>query len=304
MKWFLDLKISTKLIATFLLMAALVAFVGVRGVQNMQVMSAQMQQTFREHVEPAQWLSASAAAFQHWRVTRFEMALTAGTSGYEEFARKGANDLRILEEGIASFKKNGMTKDEELLIQQMEPDIDLAKTQFAKQREILENESADADTRQKAGFLWVMDTDGRQAATRTRDNLQKLIDVQKADVAKANEEAAQLYQTQRRTFITIVVIGVLIAFVMGFALASMITTPLQAFGKALDQVARGDLRTPDIDVKRKDEIGNLTRTLVSTIDAQRKLIGEIKDSSGQVASSADEISASAVQITKGAENQS
>jgi methyl-accepting chemotaxis protein len=303
MNWFLDLKVSTKLIISFLFMAALLAFVGVRGVQNMQVFNDKMQIIYRDHIEPAQWLSSAAAAFQHSRVARMEMSLEAGTSSYAEFERKAAADFKFVDEGLAGFKKGAMVSEEQTLVRQIETDLELTKSNYEVLKQALEG-VGDAETRKTAGFTLNMDASVRQAATRIRDSLQKLIDMQKTDAAKANDEVAQIYASQRRIFITIVAGGVLIAFAMGFIMASLITTPLKRFGAALEQVARGDLRSPALEVRRKDEIGELSRTLVSTVDAQRKLIGEIKDSSGQVASSADEISASAVQITKGAENQS
>jgi methyl-accepting chemotaxis protein len=303
MNWFLDRKISTKLIIAFLLMAALLAFVGLRGVQNMQIMNNELQVIYADHLEPAQFVSAAAAAFQHARVARMEMSLEAGTAGYSEFDRKVAADFRIIDEGLAGFKKAKMNNEEESLIRQIETDLDLTKANHEKLKQALEAKG-EAAALQKAGFDITMDASTRQAATRIRDNLQKLIDTQKTEAAKSNQEAAAMYESQRRIFITVVIAGVIMAFMIGFLMASLITRPLQRFGGALEMVAKGDLRTPDLDVRRKDEIGELSRTLVSTVDTQRKLIGEIKDSSGQVASSADEISSSAVQISKGAENQS
>jgi len=303
MNWFLDRKISTKLILAFLFMAALLAFVGIRGVQNMQLLNNELQVIYHDHLEPTQYVSAAAAAFQHARVARMEMSLEAGSAAYSEFDRKAAADFRIVEECLAGFKKAKMNSEEETLVRQVETDLDLTKANHEKLKQVLEAKG-DAAALQKAGFDVTMDASTRQAATRIRDNLQKLIDTQKTEAGKSNEDAAAMYDSQRRMFSGFVVGGVLIAFVMGFVMAGLITRPLQRFSAALDDVARGNLATPALDVQRKDEIGSLSRTLVSTIETQRKLIGEIRDSSSQVASSADEISSSAVQISRGAENQS
>jgi len=304
MQWFLDLKLSTKLVAAFLLLAIMVAFVGLRGIQDLRDMNDEMQMIYREHVQPAEFVSSAAVAYQHTRVARFEMIYTSGSpEAYADFAQKAAADLHSIDEGIAAFKKSTMNAEEEKLIRELETDIDTAKSNLGKLKQTLEG-AGDVETRKAAGYAFLMDPVARQTATRIRENFAKLTEIQNSDIAKVNAEAAQQYERQRSVFTTIVIVGVMAAFLMGFVVAGMITKPLAQFGKALDEVARGNLSTPALDVRRKDEIGMLSRTLVSTIDTQRKLIGEIRDSSSQVASSADEISASAVQITRGAENQS
>jgi len=305
MNWILNRKISTKLICAFLFMAALVGLIGVRGIQNMQKLSEQLGIVFRDHLEPQQHLASAAAAYQHSRVARMEMVMeSANPTAYAEFDRKASDDFRTIDEGLAGFRKGAMDADEEAAIRDVEGDINIAKGNYARLKQILENTAVDAETRKQEGWRLELDPGVRQTATRIREGFKKLIDKQQVDAAIARTEAGQLYEAQRRVFVAIVLGGVLCAFIGGFVIAGMITRPLREFALALEQLARGDLRTPQIDTKRTDEIGELSRTLVATFDTQRKVIGEIKDSSSQVASSADEISASAVQITKGAENQS
>jgi methyl-accepting chemotaxis protein len=305
MNWILDRKISTKLISAFLAMAALVAVIGVRGIQNMQKLSDEMALVFREHFEPQQHLASAATAHQHSLVSRMEMCLSAADPvAYAEFDRKASDDLRTVDEEMVEYKKSTMDAEEAATTRDLDADLAITRNDYARLKQVLENTAVDAEARMHAGFKLMMDPGARQAAMRIRENFKKQIDKQQADGGTSMNQAAALYDGQRRIFTAIVAAGVLGAFIAGFVIAGLITTPLRGFGTALEQLAKGDLKTPLLDMKRKDEIGDLSRTLVSTIETQRRVIGEIKDSSSQVASSADEISASAVQITKGAENQS
>ncbi|HXH40441.1 MAG TPA: methyl-accepting chemotaxis protein [Thermoanaerobaculia bacterium] len=305
MQWFFDRKISTKLISTFLLMAALVATIGVLGIQNMQTLDQEMSAIFRDHLEPLQAVAGSAAAYQHSRMARMEMGLSAGDPiAYAEFDRKVADDFRAVDEGIAAFRKGATDTAEEAMLHDLESDLASAKSNYAQVQQILGNTALDAEARKQGVFRVEMEPAVRQAATRLREMFKKLMEKQQTDAGIAKTEATRLYESQKRIFVIIVFAGIILAFVCGFGVAGMITRPLKAFSAALDQVALGDLKSPQLDVKRGDEIGELSRTLITTIEAQRKVIGEIRESSSQVASSADEISASAVQITKGAENQS
>jgi methyl-accepting chemotaxis protein len=305
MNWILDRKISTKLISAFLAMAALVAVIGVRGIQNMQKLSDEIAFVFHEHFEPQQHLASAATAYQHSLVSRMEMCLSAADPlAYAEFDRKASDDLRIVDEEMVEYKKSKMDAEEAATTRDLEADLAITRNDYARLKQVLENTAVDAVARKQEGFKLMMDPGARQAATRIRESFKKQIDKQQADGGTSMNQAAVLYDGQRRIFTAVVAAGVLGAFIAGFVIAGLITTPLRGFGTALEQLAKGDLKTPQLDMKRKDEIGDLSRTLVSTIETQRRVIGAIKDSSSQVASSADEISASAVQITKGAENQS
>jgi len=305
MHWIFDQRISTKLICAFLLMAALVGVIGIRGIQNMQKLNDEIVSTFRDHLAPQQALATASTAYQHSRLARMEMTLsTADPSAYAEFERKVNEDFRTIDEGLATFRKGAMDADEEALMRELEPDIAAARNNFVKLKQVLENGALDAEARKQEGFRMQVDPSVRQTASRIRETFNKLIEKQNTDAAAAQADANRTYQSQRQMFIGIVVLGVLAAFIGGIVISRLITNPLQEFRAALERLARGDLTVPQLDVRRRDELGDLSRTLVATIETQRKLIGEIKSSSSQVASSADEISASAVQITKGAENQS
>jgi methyl-accepting chemotaxis protein len=305
MQWFIDLKVSTKLISAFLLMSAMVAVIGIRGIQNMQRLNEQISAGFREHLEPQEHLAAAADAFQHSRASRMEMCqAVADPAAYAEFDRATSDDFRSIEEELTAYRKAIMDSEEQAVNRELDSDLSGAKNDYARLKQVLEAPSVEAEKRSQDGFKLQMEASSRQAATRTREAFNKLIERQTADAVLAKNEAGLLYEGQRSVFIGVVVGGVLLAFICGFIIAGLITRPLKEFGTALEQLARGDLKTPQLDMRRKDEMGDLSRTLATTIETQRKVIGEIKDSSSQVASSADEISASAVQITRGAENQS
>jgi methyl-accepting chemotaxis protein len=305
MKWFLDLKISLKLILSFLLMAALVAVVGIRGVQNMRTLSGQMETVFTKHVQPLQYISSAKEAFVHMRVARFELITTNGDQrAYLEFLEKIAADMKALDDGMASYRKQSLSPTEEKIFGEIEADLGQIRQENVLLRQELEKPGVDAETRAKVGTALIMETRARQATHRIADDLSELESIDTKDSEKAFRESAAMYESQKLLFLSIVVAGVILAIGIGIFVSRVITAPLATFGDALRLVARGDLRSLLVDEGRKDELGELGRLLNTMVSTQRQVLGELKQSSSQVASSADEISASAVQITKGAENQS
>ena len=304
MKWFLNLKIGVKLTLAFLLLAGVVALIGIRGIQNMGRLSEHLQTTFHHHIEPMEAVSLAARAYQHHRLARMEAIQSIGTPAYEEFMGKVDADMKTIETSLVEFKKGGLTPVEEKQVTQLETDLDLVRTNTNTLRQMLEEESLPREARQEAGNAFMLSPDVRKTASRIRVTFDELLDGQGKDAEAARNDGETLYLRQRTLFIATVAGAIVFAIVVGLLLARIITTPLRAFGAAIEEVARGRLGTPVLDTDRRDELGDLARTLLESIESQRRVIAEIKQSSSMVASSADEISASAVQITKGAENQS
>jgi methyl-accepting chemotaxis protein len=93
-----------------------------------------------------------------------------------------------------------------------------------------------------------------------------------------------------------------VAIVLLLLFVRSITGPLALAVRYAEAVAGGDF-TRTIDVRRKDEVGQLTDALNGMVAKLRGTISRIREASEQVAASSEEISASAQQLATGAQNQ-
>ncbi len=84
------------------------------------------------------------------------------------------------------------------------------------------------------------------------------------------------------------------------AMAAMIGY-LRSMARAADAIAAGDLRAEVEPRSASDSFGHAFHRMSVNL---RQMLGAVKESTAQVAATADEISASALQITRGAESQS
>ncbi|MEG0440006.1 MAG: methyl-accepting chemotaxis protein [Solibacillus sp.] len=99
-------------------------------------------------------------------------------------------------------------------------------------------------------------------------------------------------------FFTAIIVGIIIALI----LSRQISTPLQKLKTAVQTIASGNLSESDIQVKSKDEIGQLTtafNTMKSTI---QQLIHSMATNAEQLSTSSEELSASTTEMTKTSEN--
>ncbi|HHY76860.1 MAG TPA: HAMP domain-containing protein, partial [Firmicutes bacterium] len=109
--------------------------------------------------------------------------------------------------------------------------------------------------------------------------------------AKATEAAA------RNTVIVIVIVSTVLGLLMGLFIAKAISDPIQKLVAVAQKAAHGDL-TEEVHARSTDEIGILTRSFGDMMTSLRTLIGEVTNSAQQVASTSEELSASAEESAK------
>lgn len=97
----------------------------------------------------------------------------------------------------------------------------------------------------------------------------------------------------------------LLAVVIGIALARSIVRPLKTTAANLALVADGELGGVTLGSfgNRKDELGDLSRSLDSMVATLSRVVGDIKSSASNVAGGSQQLSASAQQLSQGATEQ-
>ncbi len=109
-------------------------------------------------------------------------------------------------------------------------------------------------------------------------------------------------KAQLKTFawISLLTIGtvLILAILVILATAARIAKPLQILEGVANRIAGGDLSITDIHVNSQDELGRLARAFETMVDNLRNLVHRIDTSSELVASSAEELTASAHQSSQ------
>ncbi|MDD2059997.1 methyl-accepting chemotaxis protein [Pseudomonas sp. GD03860] len=98
------------------------------------------------------------------------------------------------------------------------------------------------------------------------------------------------------------VLALLFSLLAAWAITRQIVIPLRITLGAADRIANGDLRQ-DLNVERRDELGQLQRSMQRMTVSLRELIGGIGDGVTQIASAAEELSAVTEQTSAGVNNQ-
>jgi methyl-accepting chemotaxis protein len=98
-------------------------------------------------------------------------------------------------------------------------------------------------------------------------------------------------------------VGVLSALALGWFMASRFVSILTPVVSRARDIAAGDLSGKDLEVRSKDELGELTVAVNTMSGSLRSLVGELAGASREVASAATEISASSEEMARGMDEQ-
>ena len=132
----------------------------------------------------------------------------------------------------------------------------------------------------------------------------KLFQESQADEAKAftknNEDAVS--KAQKILFL-MGVMAILLGVAVSIIITRSVTLPIVEAVNISNKLAEGDFGM-NIEVKRKDETGQLLESMKSVVIILRRILGQIKDISAKVASSSEELSATTEQISSGISEQS
>lgn len=126
-------------------------------------------------------------------------------------------------------------------------------------------------------------------------NIKKLVSSQ---LQKSDNEASSTQATLLGISIAALVIGLGATLLI----TRMIAPPLAQAVKMAEHIAQGDL-TQRIENQRQDEIGALIRAIGNMQTKLREVLGEIEHSTSQLASTSTQLSASALQNSKGTRAQ-
>jgi methyl-accepting chemotaxis protein len=113
------------------------------------------------------------------------------------------------------------------------------------------------------------------------------------------QEAQQAYSTARTLTIAIIIAGLVISVVLALLIVRSVMRPVQRVKDVLDQVAGGDLSVR-VGETGGAELGEVARSLDSTLDALGSVLTLVNDSAGRLAGASQALNAGAAGMAESA----
>lgn len=132
-------------------------------------------------------------------------------------------------------------------------------------------------------------------------NLDFLVKLNHDGAAQAAQISEEIYSKGTLTTLLAAGVAVVLGLLFSGYLIRSISVPVRVVSQALQRVSAGDLTLDEVQVKNKDEIGDLVASLNYMTRDLRRTLRQVNDASINVSASSEELTASADHTTHAAE---
>ena len=259
-----NVRIGTKLIGGFLLVAAIIIVVAVVGFVNMQAMNANTDQMYADRLVPIGQLGAVDTNLYQMRGDLYKFILLPDERAKTE---------QTYTEAIATINKEIKAYCETFLLKEEKEELarfDTAWAEYQKQSaEVLKFTKAGND---KAAIALLLDggaaSNARKAVGASADKLTE-INLQEAKRLEQASEAS--FSSATMVSGVVGVIAVALAIFIGVILSRSVTNPLNQGVKMMQEMEKGHLGLR-LKMERKDEIGVLARAMDKFADDLQNIV--------------------------------
>ncbi|MBN9660824.1 MAG: MCP four helix bundle domain-containing protein [Acidobacteria bacterium] len=270
MKWLNDKHVRTKLMVSFVLVAAIAGLIGWVGYSSVKELEARSETIYADRLVPIRDLGYANAAFLIARTEIWQMMRTTDKAKRREHAAVIEAETKKMDGYLEAYTKTVLIKEE----QETLPLFLSSYSEYLKHRaRIIELALNGEDAK-----AWdVIYGSALPVQAETRKLLRKLIDINARSGEEEQKAATAAGASAIRKIIGINIIGIAIALFLGWILSRVIGQPLVSMQHAAEQLAAGDVDV-HIDLDTNDEIGALGRafrTMAGVIRERAELAQQI-----------------------------
>lgn len=292
-----NLRLSLKLIFSFLLIISVVFILGMVGYKSIKDISKNFDYVSTVSLPAVQALNVMKEAQTAMLSTEFAMLNP----------RMNEEERQVQRNRCAAAEKRGLEAKE---LYESLPKTDKEKALWNDFITLWEKWHSDHDEFHRLNKLEKNEQVWEQLSSHTlgvemisfsnsEKKLDELIQYKQTMVAAANQQANKTVANSIKLFIIFVVVGLALALALGMYLNYLISRPIKELVKGSEIAASGDL-TADIKVGSKDEIGNLAASFKQMIEKTRDLVKNIGDKAVAVSHTAQQLNANAHQTSASA----
>ncbi|MGE6377831.1 methyl-accepting chemotaxis protein [Peribacillus muralis] len=123
-------------------------------------------------------------------------------------------------------------------------------------------------------------------------NAEKLGDRQNAYMQETRKELNDKVGDMKEFIVLLIIGGFILSIMLPIILSRSISRPVRKLTEALGQVAAGDLHIEEIQIRNKDEIGEMAGAFNSMVGGLKSIVLNMRESASQLAVQAEQMSAS------------
>lgn len=293
MTWFSDMKVGTKLITGFLLVAAIATTIGIFGVVTMRKINANGLVVYERVTIPMENLAFMSVSLQRVRINLRDSVESKDEKEMQTYLATLQNLRKEIGEHADKFEKTIITDEGRQMFKEY---LESRKVYGDYIDRILGFREAGKNEEAKN----LLQGDAKKAALHEQELLNKLMERKEQQGKQFTENNANEAQKATIFMLILVVVGGLLALGLGLFISKTITAPLSKAVAIANHIADGDL-TVTVDVRSKDETGQLMASMKNMVQNLRDMISRTTEISTGIASASSQLHSTSAQIATGAE---
>lgn len=140
-----------------------------------------------------------------------------------------------------------------------------------------------------------------QTVKQFEEKAKELSDYQQKRLDEGSRATSEKVASIKNLTLFLGIAAIIVGISFAWYISRIISQPVIKLAGAAEKIAAGDLTADDINIKNRDEIGDLAHSFNQMVKNLRELIEQVSINAEQVAASSEELTASAEQTTKASE---
>jgi len=295
MKWFYDLKISTKLVSTFIFVSILAGIVGVVGITNIKNIDKKYSDLFTNFGVAQGDIGKLGITFNETRSVARDIIFLKDINERNQNIDKIKEADKKMKEQLNTVEKSISTDEGRVIFK----NISDAIGKYSTTRDKAINLAVSNQFEQAEAIFY---SEGAQSAKDVQENIDKYLSLKSSVGNQMSDQYTNDTNSTVIVMISVIIVAMIVAIILGLAIANIISKPIKEIMNAASKIANGDLDVT-INVDTKDEVGILASSFREMSDNINKVMGNISTASEQVASGSKQVSDSSIELSQGATEQ-
>jgi len=264
MKWYMNMKISSKLLSGFIIVAIIAAVVGIVGIVSLKSIEKSDTELYKNQLVSITQLADINKNFQMIRVGVRDVIIETNAEKMQAIADSMNTKKTEMAKISTEYEKTILTDKMAVLFK----DYTVKVNEFYVQ---IDNVLKLALVNKNAEAVALMSSTGStgKASNALQGSIDGLIAMQSADAKTKSENNSISASKAINTMLILIIAGVFMAIALGIILSNIISKPIKKLVDYADKITLGDV---DIEIinETKDETGML-------MDAFKRMIDNIRD---------------------------
>jgi len=283
-----DIKVKTKLLSSFLIMAILIAIVGIIGKTSLKTVDTNSGEMYNNNLQSVYYLTDMKQNLTQIKSDMLQVAYVKDASKKADLEKDIKLNQDENDKYVTAYEKISMDDVEKQIWPTYKKQLEKYNTLTANVMKLIDDGNLDEATKQ---YQQLSVTDDAMFG-----NIDKLININIDSAKTDSSNNNSIYLKSNNTMTMLIIVGIILGIVCGLIISKDIDIPLLKMVDLAEKMAKFDLSN-NYQVLRKDEFGKTFGALAKAQENIKELIKAIMNNSQNMSASSQELSATIEELS-------